>query len=114
MRPGGNQLDENVLQDFVHLLGLGGGEQIKKIAVGIEFHVFVFEEVDAGECFCGKVFAKGEGMDGLGDFLVGEEEDETGEVEEEDEFIALDEEEVAIVELLELLSKEMDEFEESG
>ena len=53
-------------------------------------------------------------MDGLGDFLVGEEEDKTGEVEEEDELIALDEEEVAIVEFMEFLSQEMDEFEESG
>jgi hypothetical protein len=114
LRPGGNQLDENVLQDVMHLLCLGGGEQIKKIMVGIEFHVFVFEKVDAGKCFCGEVFAKGEGMDGLGDFLVGEEKDETGEVEEEDEFIAFDEEEVAIVEFVELLSEEMDEFEESG
>lgn len=114
LHPGRNQLDEIVLQDVMHLLGLSGGEQIEKIAVGIEFHVFVFEKVDAGECICGEVFAKGEGMYGLGDFLVGEEEDKTGEVDEEDEFIALDEKEVAIVEFVELLSQEMDEFEESG
>ncbi len=102
------------MQDVVHLPSLERCELIKKMVVGIKFHVFIFESLDAGECVWSKVFAKGESVHGLCEFFIDEEEDKAGEVEEEDEFIALDENEVAVVKFLELFSQELDELEESG
>ncbi len=65
----------------MHLFSLGGSELIEKILVHIEVHTLIFQLMNVGKWFLSEIFSEGEGMYGLDEFLICEEEDKTTQIE---------------------------------
>ena len=61
----------------MQLFSLGGGEFVQKVFMRVEAHASILQLMNVGKCFLSEVFSEGEGVHGLGEFLVCEKENKT-------------------------------------